>query len=66
MSNIYFLIFQLYIDCLEINSLLEIDQVREILIDGVGLLSYESQQANTLEERKLVDTLKGKRRYTSS
>ncbi|CAG2251236.1 unnamed protein product [Mytilus edulis] len=37
--------FQLYVECLEMNSILEIDNVNELLTDAYGLFSYESQQA---------------------
>jgi hypothetical protein len=49
----------LYTNSLEVNSLLDIDQVRNVITDGYGYLSAESQRANTDEEREIVEKLKG-------
>ncbi|CAC5394235.1 unnamed protein product [Mytilus coruscus] len=50
---------ELYVECLEMNSLLEIENVTELLTDAYGLSSYESQQASTIQEREIIEALKG-------
>ena len=62
MSHFYLIvksILQLYTNSLEVNSLLDIDQVRHVITEGYGYLSAESQRANTNEEREIVEKLKG-------
>ncbi|CAC5397214.1 DDX58 [Mytilus coruscus] len=49
---------ELYTECLELNSLLEIDQVREVIMQGYADLSHASQNANTDEEREIVSKLR--------
>ncbi|XP_052069151.1 interferon-induced helicase C domain-containing protein 1-like [Mytilus californianus] len=49
---------ELYTECLEINSLLEIDQVREIVMQRYADESFASQNANTSEEREIVSKLR--------
>ncbi|XP_052071608.1 antiviral innate immune response receptor RIG-I-like isoform X2 [Mytilus californianus] len=49
---------ELYVECLEMNSLLEIENVTELLTDAYGLFSYESQQASTIQEREIIEALK--------
>ena len=49
----------MYASCLEINDLLEIDEVIEVIKDGYGEMSHDSQKANTDEERKIVEKLYG-------
>ncbi|VDI63527.1 interferon-induced helicase C domain-containing protein 1, partial [Mytilus galloprovincialis] len=45
---------ELYTECLEINSLLEIEQVRNVIIKGYEDESFYTLVANTDEERNLV------------
>ncbi|XP_063444871.1 antiviral innate immune response receptor RIG-I-like [Mytilus trossulus] len=49
---------ELYTECLEINSLLEIDQVREIVMQRYADESFASQNANTIEETEIVSKLR--------
>ncbi|CAG2185776.1 unnamed protein product [Mytilus edulis] len=51
-------ILELYVECLEMNSLLEIENVTDLLTEAYELFSYESQQANTIEERQIIEALK--------
>ncbi|CAG2223445.1 DDX58 [Mytilus edulis] len=50
---------ELYTECLEINSLLEIDQVREIVMQRYADESFASQNANSNEETEIVSKLRG-------
>ncbi|VDI64067.1 interferon-induced helicase C domain-containing protein 1 [Mytilus galloprovincialis] len=49
---------ELYTECLEINALLEIDQVRDVIMQGYASESFASQSANTEEEREIVSKLR--------
>ncbi|XP_071130630.1 ATP-dependent RNA helicase DHX58-like [Mytilus edulis] len=51
-------LLEVYVESLEMNSLLEIAHVTELLTEAHGQLFYESQQANTIQERQIIDALK--------
>lgn len=55
-------LFQLYAECLEVNSLLEVDQVCNVITQGYLDESAASQNANTDEETEIVNKLKGDKR----
>ncbi|XP_063446937.1 antiviral innate immune response receptor RIG-I-like [Mytilus trossulus] len=49
---------EIYTECLEINSLLEIDQVCEIVMQRYSDESEASQNANTNEEKEIISKLR--------
>ena len=52
--------FQIYADCLEMNSLLEIDHVCVIVKDAYGIQSNQIQESTIKEEKMILDKLGGK------
>lgn len=55
---LYF-VFQFYAECLEVNSLLDVTQIRAILKDGVKRLKEESIKATDDKEKELIEVLDG-------
>ena len=51
---------QIYADCLEMNSLLEIDQVCVLVKDAYGILSKQIQESTIKQEQMILDKLGGK------
>ncbi|CAC5414135.1 DDX58 [Mytilus coruscus] len=51
-------LLELYVESLEMNSLLEIAHVTDLLTGAHEQFFYESQQANTILERQIIDALK--------
>lgn len=55
--------FQLYTECLEMNSLLEINQVCSVITQGYASESNTRRSAKTEEESDIISKLEGNKQF---